>query len=96
MLIHLVIWKYKEETPEGIRSEHINALKALDGIVPGMIRFQVGSDILSLDRSYDTGLSAEFVDEAALEAYTVHEEHVKVASMGKSISAHVASVDFLV
>jgi stress responsive alpha/beta barrel protein len=31
----------------------------------------------------------------ALEAYTVHPEHVKVAEFGRSISAHVASVDFV-
>ena len=48
----------------------------------------------SLPRSYDTGLVAVFRDRAALDEYTVHPDHVKVASFGREISAHVASVDF--
>ncbi len=55
----------------------------------------VGSDVLSLPRSYDTGLVATFADRAALDAYTVHPEHVKVAEFGRGISEHVASVDFV-
>lgn len=96
MLIHIVVWKYREETSQDIRREHVESLKALDGIVPGMLRFEVGSDVLDLDRSYDTGLVAEFTGREALDEYTVHEAHQKVASMGKDISAHVASVDFLI
>ena len=96
MLIHIVVWKYREDVPDEVRREHVESLKALDGLVPGMHRFEIGSDILKLDRSYDTGLAAAFEDEAALDAYTVHESHVRVASIGKEISAHVASVDFLI
>jgi hypothetical protein len=54
----------------------------------------VGFDTLGLPRSYDTGLVAVFRDRAALDAYTVHPEHVMVADFGRSISEHVASVDF--
>ena len=55
----------------------------------------MGFDTLFLPRSYDTGLVAIFADRAALDAYTIHPEHVKVAEFGRSISAHVASVDFI-
>jgi hypothetical protein len=37
---------------------------------------------------------ASFRDRAALDAYTVHPEHIKVAAFGKTISEQVASVDF--
>ena len=94
MLIHIVVWKYREDVPENVRSEHIASLRALDGLVPGMIRFEVGSDILHLERSYDTGLAAAFTGRASLDEYTVHKAHQKVAAMGKTISVHVASVDF--
>ena len=94
MLIHIVVWKYREDVPDNIRAEHISSLRALDGLVEGMLRFEVGPDILHLDRSYDTGLAAAFTGLEALEEYTVHDSHQKVASMGKTISAHVASVDF--
>jgi hypothetical protein len=66
----------------------------LKSIVSGIERLSVGFDISRLSRSYDTGLVAVFRDRAALYAYTVHPEHAKVAEFGRSISEHVASVDF--
>ena len=94
MLIHIVVWKYKDETPEVERREHIERLRALQGVIPEILEFEVGRDVLRIERSYDTGLVATFADLEALEAYTVHEAHQAVASMGKRISEHVASVDF--
>jgi hypothetical protein len=39
-------------------------------------------------------LVAIFQDREALDAYTVHPEHIKVADYGKTVSEHIASVDF--
>ena len=94
MLTHIVVWKYKAEAAEERRREHVARLRALEGVIPEIQSFAVGSDVLRLPRSYDTGLVAVFRDRAGLDAYTVHPEHVKVADMGREISAHVASVDF--
>ena len=96
MLIHIVVWKYNDETSEEQKSTHRENLSALEGLVPGMKRLLVGADVLHLDRSYDTGLVVDFEDEAALEAYTVHPLHQDVARLGKTLASHVASVDFLV
>ena len=60
-----------------------------------MISFQVGSDILHLERSFDTGLVAVFPDRDALDRYTDHPEHQKVAALGREISQQVVSVDFM-
>lgn len=95
MLIHIVVWKYKDDVPKDVRESHVKALKALEGVVDGMVSFRVGSDVLRLDRSYDTGLTSVFADRGAFDAYTTHPEHVTVADMGKEIAEHVASVDFL-
>jgi hypothetical protein len=80
--------------PEDTREEHVAKLRSLGAVVPGIESFTVGLDILHLPRSYDTGLVAVFRDRAALDAYTVHSDHVKVAEFGRAISALVASVDF--
>ncbi|NNE68173.1 MAG: Dabb family protein [Pyrinomonadaceae bacterium] len=95
MLVHIVAWKYKKETDSKTRADHISKLHALPGVIRCIESFKVGSDILNLDRSYDTGLVAEFADATALEEYTVHPAHQEVASMGKEIAEHVVSVDFL-
>ena len=95
MLTHIVVWKYRADVEPLAREEHVKLLRALVSIIPEVQSLAVGFDVLFLPRSYDTGLVATFADRAALDAYTIHPEHVKVAEFGRSISAHVASVDFV-
>lgn len=94
MFIHIVAWKYKDETGEDVRDEHRSRLRDLKDLIPDIESFEVGKDILSLDRSYDTGLIARYPDKAAFDHYTVHEAHQAVARMGKGIAENVVSVDF--
>ncbi|HEV3468263.1 MAG TPA: Dabb family protein [Pyrinomonadaceae bacterium] len=94
MLTHIVIWKYRAEAGAEARREHVARLRALPALIPEVQSFAVGTDVLRLPRSYDTGLVAVFRDRAGLEAYTVHPEHAAVAEFGRAISEHVASVDF--
>jgi len=95
MLTHIVCWKYKEETDAATRVEHRAKLAALPNAIENITSFDVGEDILHLERSFDTGLVAVFPDRAALDLYTDHPEHQKVAAMGKEIAEKVVSVDFL-
>ena len=95
MLTHIVVWKYRADVEQPVRDEHVARLKRLASIIPKIESFSVGGDLLKLPRSYDTGLVATFRDRAALEAYTVHPEHILVADLGRNISEHVASVDFV-
>ncbi len=95
MLVHVVCWKYKDEITDAVRRDHRSRLLALVGVIPEIVRFEVGADILHLDRSFDAGLVAKFQDEAGLEAYTVHPDHQAVAALGKQIAERVVSVDFL-
>jgi hypothetical protein len=94
MLTHIVIWKYKPEVGAGRRREHVERLRALSGRIPEIQSFAVGADVLKLPRSYHTGLVATFRDRAGLAAYDAHPEHQAVVQLGRSISEHVASVDF--
>ena len=95
MLTHIVIWKYRADVEQPAREEHVKRLRALASLIPEVQTLSVGSDTLFLPRSYDTGLVATFADRAALDAYTVHPEHVKVVEFGRTINEHVASVDFI-
>lgn len=95
MLTHIVCWKYKAETTEAQRAEHIAKLKNLPNVIPNILSFSVGADILHLDRSFDTGLVAVYPDIEALDFYTVHPAHQEVANLGKLIAEKVVSVDFI-
>ena len=94
MLTHIVIWKYREEISQKERKRHVHLLRGLPSVIPEIESLDVGFDVLRLPRSYDVGLVATFRDREALEIYSDHPEHVKVAFMGRSLSEHVASVDF--
>ena len=95
MLTHIVIWKYRSDVEPELREQHVTLLRDLAHIIPEARALSVGFDSLHLPRSYDTGLVATFADRAELDAYAVHPEHVKVAEFGRSLSEHVASVDFI-
>ena len=94
MLTHIVVWKYRADVSQSTREDHVAQLSSLRSVVSGIESLDVGFDTLHLARSYDTGLVAIFRDRAALDAYTVHPDHVKVAEFGRGISDLVASVDF--
>jgi hypothetical protein len=94
MLVHIVCWKYKPDTTGAHREDHIAMLRALPGAIPNIESFEVGSDILHLERSFDTGLVAKYPDRSALDFYNDHPEHQKVVAFGKQIAEKVVSVDF--
>ena len=95
MLTHIVCWKYKPEITAEQRAEHIAKLKNLPNVIPNITSFNVGADILHLERSFDTGLVAVYPDRVALDFYTDHPEHQAVANLGKQIAEKVVSVDFM-
>ena len=95
MLTHIVCWKYKPETTETERKSHRAKLRNLSNVIPDILSFSVGADVLYLERSFDTGLVATYADRAALDAYTIHPEHQLVVAFGKEIAEKVVSVDFM-
>jgi stress responsive alpha/beta barrel protein len=94
MLTHVVIWRYRADVEQEVREEHVLLLGRLASLIKEVETLAVGFDVLGLPRSFDTGLVATFQNRAALDAYTLHPEHIKVAAFGKAISEQVASVDF--
>jgi hypothetical protein len=95
MLTHIVCWKYKPETTQEQKETHLAKLKNLPNVIPNIISFNLGFDILHLERSFDLGLVAVYPDRAALDFYTEHAVHQEVARMGKEIAERVVSVDFI-
>ena len=95
MLTHIVCWKYKEGTTEEQRAHHIERLRALPDVIPNIVSYKVGGDVLHLERSFDTGLVAEYPNREALDHYANHPAHQEVVALGKQIAEKVVSVDFV-
>ena len=94
MLTHVVVWKYRADTSQASRDDHVAQLRSLSSVVAGIESFSVGVDTLHSPRSYDTGLVAIFRDRSVLDAYTVHPDHVKVVEFSRGICDTMAKVDF--
>lgn len=94
MLTHIVVWKYRSDTSQDTRDDHVSQLRSLHSVVSGIESFAVGVDTLHSPKSYDTGLVAIFRDRAVLDAYTVHPDHVRVVEFGRGITETMAKVDF--
>ena len=81
--------------PQEQKETHLAKLKNLPNVIPNIISFNIGFDILNLERSFHLGLVAVYADRAALDFYTEHAVHQEAAKMGKEIAERVVSVDFI-
>jgi len=54
------------------------AFEALRGQIPGLLHLEIGVDRSGVDYACDVVLYSEFESQAALDAYAVHPEHLRV------------------
>jgi len=79
MVKHIIVWKLKGEfNTEQVKLGIKNNLEGLLGIIPGLLEIKVETEVLP-SANADVMLYSVFESEAALKAYAVHPEHIKVA-----------------
>lgn len=93
MIVHVVLFKLKERTPDTIE-EVANLLRPLPDLVPGIDSFEVGIDDLRTTRSWDIALRATFPSWEAYRAYDEHPRHTEIKVQIKERAASAAAVDF--
>ncbi|WP_374361283.1 Dabb family protein [Pseudoduganella danionis] len=80
MLKHIVMWKLKEHAEGADRATNAAKMKAMldacAGIVPGILKLEAVVAQPGLEATYDVLLYSEFADQAALDAYQHHPQHV--------------------
>lgn len=79
---HVIIWKLKDEYSEAekktIKTNAENALEALAGKIPGLLKIEVECEMLPTSTG-DMMLYCEFTDSNAYAAYKTHPLHVAAA-----------------
>jgi hypothetical protein len=81
MIRHIVMWNLRGDTPEEKRAnvERLCAsFHSLRGRIPGLLHLEIGVDESGVDYACDVVLFSEFESQAALDAYAVHPEHLRV------------------
>lgn len=81
MIKHIVMWNVRGGTPAE-KSSNIDSLKrsfeSLRGCIPGLLYLELGVDTSGVDYACDVVLYSEFESQAALDAYAVHPEHLRI------------------
>lgn len=81
MIKHIVMWNVRGATyyekAMGIKRLK-QSFESLRGCIPGLLRLEIGVDSSRVDYACDVVLYSEFESQAALEAYAMHPEHLRV------------------
>lgn len=91
MIRHIVMWKFRPGT-EAEQEEFLNGLRALQGVVPQLLRSEVARNVAP--GNYDAVLVSEFHSLEDLDAYKNDPRHKAVSALCKSIREDRVAVDY--
>ena len=99
MFVHIVFWRLLDQAPNG-KSKEENAaemkrrFEAIRGDMPGLLRCEVGLDVLHTPDSFDVALYCEFESRAAYEAYVIHPLHKEIGGFIGAVRSERRAVDY--
>ncbi|MBD3825017.1 MAG: Dabb family protein [Epsilonproteobacteria bacterium] len=95
MIVHIVMFKFKEEN-KAINIARVQAkLNRLEDLIPELKSMEVGINFTQSERAFDLSLYSTFESEEDLKAYAVHPEHLKVVEVIKSVTLESKVVDYV-
>ena len=95
MLVHIVMFKFKEENKKANIIQAKQMLENLMGAVPTLRSMDVGVNMIESDRAMDLSIIAVFESKEGLDAYDVHPEHQKVVAFIKSVVEYSKATDYM-
>ena len=97
MLRHIVMIKFSDrKTVETVCLKVEQMLKGLLIEIDSLIAIEVGRNVNTKTSAYDLVLTADFEDNAGLEAYRIHPAHVSVLDYLKETMEKATVVDYYV
>lgn len=96
MLVHIVMFAFKEENKESNLARVKAMLEALPSKIETLKSMEVGIDISKSERSFDMVLVSKFDDQAGLDIYVPHSAHQEVVSVIKEVTTVSKVVDYIV
>lgn len=97
MLRHIVMMRFSEEVSKENAGQQVKSmLTDLLKTVEPLKKMEVGLNISTSPSAFDLVLTADFDDEAGLNAYRVHPDHVKILDWMKENVAQVTVVDYFI
>jgi Stress responsive A/B Barrel Domain len=94
MIVHIVLFKLADSTPENSNAVK-EMLLSMDGKIPMLRHLEVGTDVIRSERSYDVALYTRFDSLADLQAYQVHPYHAgTVIPFMKANCSSIVAADY--
>lgn len=93
MLVHIVLFKIKDNNQENIQKVK-ELLSDMDGKIPFLRQLEVGTDVLHSERSYDVALYTRFDSMEDMQKYQVHPVHKKVQEFIATVREAAVSLDY--
>ncbi len=94
MIVHIVMFKFKEENKKANIIQAKQMLENLMGAVPSLRSIDVGVNFAEEERAMDLSIITSFESKESLEAYAVHPEHLKVVDFIKQVVEYSKVVDY--
>ncbi|HZF69241.1 Dabb family protein [Sulfuricurvum sp.] len=95
MLVHIVMFQFKEENKEANLARVKAMLEALPSKIDSLKSMEVGVDVSRSERSFDLVLTSIFENQAGLDFYVPHPAHQEVVSVIKEATSLSKVVDYI-
>ena len=94
MIVHIVMFKFKEEKKQENLLVVKSALAELASKIPTLNSIEVGINFADEARAFDMSLYSTFNTKDDLKIYAIHPEHLKVVELIKSVTLESKVVDY--
>ena len=95
MLRHVVFFKFKDGAEEEEIVDLEKSLAELSPIIPEILSYEFGRDVVRSERSYDLALVSTFKDLDSMQRYQKHPDHQVVLKKVNDLCESVLAVDFV-
>jgi len=95
LIVHIVMFKFKNENKEMNILKTKEMLNALESKIDELISLEVGINFDTAERAYDLSLYSKFKTKEDLNSYAVHPEHIKVVEFIKTVVEGSKVVDYI-
>jgi len=95
MIVHIVMFKFKEENKKENILKTKELLNALVAKIDELISLEVGVNFDTAERAFDLSLYSKFATKENLNSYAVHSEHLKVVEFIKTVVEGSKVVDYI-
>ena len=96
MVVHIVMFRFKEEDKEANLQKVKIGLDALLEKIDSLLSMEVGINFTDSERAFDLSLYSTFETKEDLKTYALHPAHLELVEIIKSVTTESKVVDYII